>query len=158
LKIGDLVQISLIELNGLLLQIQSTSVGIRKILVSVCDTVCQRGAGLAAAGIVEILKKIGRDGSAANGSIRRNNVFEQGEMNGFYDELPANYISDGKTIVAMDGGLYEHYIEFRNYMQEAVIELLGEGSKDVFIQLSKDGSGIGAALLAASHAENVPTS
>jgi hexokinase len=158
LKIGDLVQISLIELNGLLLQIQNTTVGIRKILVSVCDTVCQRGARLAAAGIVGVLKKIGRDGSAANGSIRRNNVFEQGEMNGFYDELPANYISDGKTIVAMDGGLYEHYIEFRNYMQEAVIELLGEGSKGVFIQLSKDGSGIGAALLAASHAENVPTS
>jgi hexokinase len=117
LKIGDLVQISLIELNGLLLQIQSTTVGIRKILVSVCNTVCQRGAGLAAAGIVGILKKIGRDGSVANGSIKRNNMFEQGEIYGYYDELLVNYISDGKTIVAMDGGLYEHYIEFRNYMQ-----------------------------------------
>jgi hexokinase len=148
LKIGDLVQISLIELNGLLLQIQSTTVGIRKILVSVCNTVCQRGAGLAAAGIVGILKKIGRDGSVANGSIKRNNMFEQGEIYGYYDELPANCISDGKTIVAMDGGLYKHYIEFRNYMQEGVIELLGEGSKGVFIQLSKDGSGIKAALLA----------
>lgn len=131
--------------------------GIRKIVVAVCDTVCQRGARLAAAGIVGILKKIGRDGSTANGSIRRNNVFEQGEMNGYHDELPVDYTSHGRTVVAMDGGLYEHYIEFRNYMQEAVVDLLGEGSKNVFIELSKDGSGIGAALLAASHAEYVPT-
>ena len=104
-----------------------------------------------------ILKKIGRDGSTANGSVRRNNMFEQGEMNGYHDELPVNYTSDGRTVVAMDGGLYEHYIEFRNYMQEAVVDLLGEGSKNVFIELSKDGSGIGAALLAASHAEHVPS-
>jgi hexokinase len=54
----------------------------------------------------------------------------------------------------MDGGLYKYYIEFRNYMQEAVIELLGEGSKGIFIQLSKDGSGIGVALLT----EYMPTS
>jgi hexokinase len=38
--------------------------------------VYQRGVGLAAAGIVGTLKKIGRDGSVANGSIKRNNVVE----------------------------------------------------------------------------------
>lgn len=130
--------------------------GIRKIVVAVCDVLCQRGARLAAAGIVGILKKIGRDGSAANGVIKRISLFEQGEMNGYHDEVPVNYTSLERTVVAMDGGLYEHYIEFRNYMLEAVIELLGEGSKNVFIELSKDGSGIGAALLAASHTEYVP--
>ncbi|XP_024360110.1 hexokinase-1 isoform X2 [Physcomitrium patens] len=134
--------------------IQNTTVGIRKIVVAVCDTVCQRGARLAAAGIVGILKKIGRDGSAANGVIKRN-TFEQSDMNGFHDEVPVHYTSGGRTVVAMDGGLYEHYTKFRNYMQEAVVELLGEGSKNVVIELSKDGSGIGAALLAASHAEYV---
>lgn len=134
--------------------------GIRKTVAAVCDTVCRRGARLAAAGIVGILKKIGRDGSVTNGSAMGNTVFEQGEMTGHHDKLPVlNHITpDCKTVVAMDGGLYEHYVEFRNYMQEAVNELLGEGSKNVFIQLSKDGSGIGAALLAASHAEYVATS
>lgn len=139
-----------------LLQIQNTTVGIRKIVLALCDCVCQRGARLAAAGIVGILKKIGRDGSTANGLIRRNNMFDQNDVNGIHDELPVNSGS-GKTVVAMDGGLYEHYVEFRNYMQEAAVELLGEASKNVSIDLSKDGSGIGAALLAASLAEYVPT-
>ena len=141
---------------SVLLQIQNTTVGIRKIVLAVCDTVCQRGARLAGAGIVGILKKIGRDGNTANGLIRRNNTFEQGDVNGIHDEVPVT-AGCGKTVVAMDGGLYEHYGKFRNYMQEAVVELLGEASKNVFIELSKDGSGIGAALLAASYAEYVPT-
>jgi hypothetical protein len=68
-KIGPKTE-GILGVNGLLLQIQSTTVGIRKILVSVCDTIYQRGAGLAAAGIVGTLKKIGRNGSIANGSIR----------------------------------------------------------------------------------------
>lgn len=140
---------------SVLLQIQNTTVGFRKIVLAVCDTVCQRGARLAAAGIVGILKKIGRDGSTANGLIRRNNTFEQNEANGIHDEILVN-TGSGRTVVAMDGGLYEHYVEFRNYMQEAVVELLGEASKSVSIELSKDGSGIGAALLAASLAEYVP--
>jgi hexokinase len=107
---------------------------------------------------VGILKKIGRDGSTANGLIRRNNAVEQNDVNGTHDEVPVNCTTgSGKTVVAMDGGLYEHYGKFRNYMQEAVVELLGEASKNVFIELSKDGSGIGAALLAASYAEYAPT-
>lgn len=125
--------------------------GIRKLVLEVCDTVCQRGARLAAAGIVGILKKIGRDGNNANGSIRRS------DMNGMHDEAPVSSGSSGKTVVAMDGGLYEHYVEFRNYMQEAVVELLGDAARNVSIELSKDGSGIGAALLAASFAEHVPS-
>lgn len=123
-----------------------------------CDTLCQRGARLAAAGIVGILKKIGRDGpTAPNGVIKRTNIFEQGEMNGYHEDPPVNYTTyGGKTIVAMDGGLYEHYSKFRIYMQEAVSDLLGDAaSKMVSIELSKDGSGIGAALLAASHSEYV---
>jgi hexokinase len=60
----------------------------------------------------------------------------------------------GKTVVAVDGGLYERYSKFRAYMQAAVVELLGDASKDVVVELSKDGSGIGAALLAASVSQN----
>ncbi|XP_024404167.1 hexokinase-7 isoform X2 [Physcomitrium patens] len=142
------------EILNSVYQIQNTTLGIRKIVVEVCDVVCKRGARLAGAGIVGILKKIGRDGSAANGVIKRN-LFEQSDMNGYHDDDPMQYTSDVKTVVAIDGGLYEHYTKFREYMQDAVFELLGEASKNVSIQLSKDGSGIGAALLAASHAEHL---
>ena len=102
--------------------------------MELCDIVAERGARLAAAGIVGILKKIGRDGSATSGRMK-------------------NESNKGKhTMVAMDGGLYEHYPQFRHYLTNTVAELLGEeASCNVTVELSKDGSGIGAALLAASH-------
>ncbi|KAH8963817.1 hypothetical protein BDL97_04G031600 [Sphagnum fallax] len=116
-------------------EIQSTTFQERKIVHDVCDILAERGARLAAAGIVGILKKIGRDGSTTNGS--------QGLKN-----------SNGKTVVAMDGGLYEHYAQFRSYMQAAIEEMLSEtAAKSVVLELSKDGSGIGTALLAASHSQ-----
>ncbi|CAK9222604.1 unnamed protein product [Sphagnum troendelagicum] len=116
-------------------EIQSTTFQERKIVHDVCDILAERGARLAAAGIVGILKKIGRDGSTTNGS--------QGLKN-----------SNGKTVVAMDGGLYEHYAQFRAYMQAAIEEMLSEtAAKSVVLELSKDGSGIGTALLAASHSQ-----
>jgi hexokinase len=113
--------------------IQNTSLAVRKIVYEVCDTVAERGARLAAAGIVGILKKIGRDGTHSKWKVAS---------------------ECGKTVVAMDGGLYERYSKFRAYMQAAVVELLGDASKDVVVELSKDGSGIGAALLAASVSQN----
>uniref|UniRef100_A0A6V7QUZ6 Phosphotransferase n=1 Tax=Ananas comosus var. bracteatus TaxID=296719 RepID=A0A6V7QUZ6_ANACO len=59
-----------------------------------------------------------------------------------------------RTVVAMDGGLYEHYPQYRNYLKDAVAELLGdEDSKHVVIEHTKDGSGIGAALLAAANSK-----
>jgi hexokinase len=59
-----------------------------------------------------------------------------------------------RTVVAMDGGLYEHYSQYRRYLQDAVPELLGlEISKNVIIEHSKDRSGIGAALLAAANSK-----
>lgn len=116
-------------------QIQSTTFSERKIVHDVCDILAERGARLAAAGIVGILKKIGRDGSTTNGS--------QGPKN-----------SNSKTVIAMDGGLYEHYTQFRSYMQAAIEEMLSEtAAKSVVLELSKDGSGIGTALLAASHSQ-----
>lgn len=63
-------------------------------------------------------------------------------------------IFNKRTVVAMDGGLYEHYPQYRNYLQDAVTELLGsEISKNIVIEHSKDGSGIGAALLAATNSK-----
>ncbi|KAG0452338.1 hypothetical protein HPP92_024727 [Vanilla planifolia] len=95
----------------------------RRLVVSVCDVVTRRAARLAAAGIVGILKKIGR---AEDNS---------------------------RTVIAMEGGLYVGYALFREYLNEAVIEILGEElAQNVVLNMFEDGSGIGAALVAAAYA------
>lgn len=100
----------------------------RKVIVVLCDIVATRGARLSAAGIVGILKKIGRD------------TVREGEKQ--------------RSAVALDGGLYEHYIKFSTCMESTLKELLGEEvSANILIEHSNDGSGIGACLLAASHSQ-----
>ncbi|XVF35966.1 hypothetical protein REPUB_Repub19eG0017600 [Reevesia pubescens] len=100
----------------------------RKIVLEVCDTIVKRAGRLAGAGIVGILQKIEEDSKGA--------------------------IFGKRTVVAMDGGLYERYPQYRRYLKEAVSELLGpETSHNIVIEHSKDGSGIGAALLAATNSK-----
>jgi hexokinase len=95
--------------------------------VAVCDIVAKRGACLAAAGILGILKKLGRD---VPGSDKQ------------------------RTVIAVDGGLYEHYTVFSKTLESTLRDMLGEEvSSSVVIKLANDGSGIGAALLAAAHSE-----
>ncbi|PSR95417.1 Hexokinase-3 like, partial [Actinidia chinensis var. chinensis] len=110
---------------------------VRKLVVKVCDVVTRRAARLAAAGTVGILKKIGRDGSGGvtNGRIK-------GESHG----------KMRRTVVAIEGGLYTSYSMFREYMNEAMTEILGEEiSPYVILKITKDGSGIRAALLGATY-------
>lgn len=96
--------------------------------MEVCDTIVKRGGRLAGAGIVGILQKMEED--------------SKGQIFG------------RRTVVAMDGGLYENYPQYRGYIQAAVTELLGtDVSNNVIIEHSKDGSGIGAALLAAANSK-----
>ncbi|KAH1157080.1 hypothetical protein GLYMA_11G015800v4 [Glycine max] len=107
----------------------------RKFVVKVCDVVTRRAARLAAAGIVGILKKIGRDGS---GGITGGRSRSDMKMR--------------RTVVAIEGGLYSKYALFREYLREALNEILGEDiAKHVILKVTEDGSGIGAALLAASY-------
>ncbi|KAL2629548.1 hypothetical protein R1flu_014234 [Riccia fluitans] len=102
--------------------IVGTSLELRRLVQTVCDVVCQRAGRLAAVGIVAMLKKIGWDQASTT------------------------------ITIAVDGGLYEHYKKFRGYLFDAMRELLGEKvAENISIVLCKDGSGIGAALLAASH-------
>ncbi|XP_028795449.1 hexokinase-1-like [Neltuma alba] len=109
-------------------EIPDNSLEVRKVVVQLCNIVATRGARLAAAGILGILKKLGRD------------TLVDGE--------------NQKSVIATDGGLYEHYTEYRKCLENTLSELLGEDvSKTVSIELAKDGSGIGAALLAASHSQ-----
>jgi hexokinase len=59
-----------------------------------------------------------------------------------------NRVDTGCT-VAIDGSVYEHYPHFDNRMRDALHELFGMFSENVSLQLGKDGSGIGAAVIAA---------
>jgi len=109
------------------LKIKDTSLETRKMVAEICDIVTTRSARLAAAGIVGILRKIGR---AVPGDERR-------------------------SVVAIDGGLFEHYAEFRQCLERTLVELLGEeASRSVAVKLTKDGSGLGAALIAAAHSQH----
>ncbi|CAK9871045.1 unnamed protein product [Sphagnum jensenii] len=114
-------------------EIKNSTLEARKIVHELCGIIVERGGRLAAAGIVGILQKIGRAGSRNNGTPVPNKV----------------------TAVAIDGGLYEHYAQYQAHMHAAIVELLGENAaQSVVIELSKDGSGIGTALLAASHSQH----
>lgn len=114
---------------------------VRKLVVKICDVVTRRAARLAAAGVAGILKKVGRDGSG--GGRRRS------------DKQMMR-----RTVVAVEGGLYSNYKMFREYMDEALREILGEDvAQHVVIKAMEDGSSIGSALLlASSHSvRTIPT-
>ncbi|CAB4283983.1 unnamed protein product [Prunus armeniaca] len=100
--------------------ITSTSPRVREVVSEVCDITAERGARLAGAGILGIIKKLGR-------------------------------IENKKSVVTVEGGLYEHYRVFRNYLNSSVWEMLGNDLSDnVVIEHSHGGSGTGALFLAAS--------
>ncbi|XP_022958676.1 hexokinase-3-like [Cucurbita pepo subsp. pepo] len=110
----------------------------RKLVVRICNTVTRRAARLVAAGILGILKKMGRDGTGGIAGVRSRSA-----------------VNMKRTVVAVDGGLYTNYTMFREYLLEALTEILGEdNAKHVILRVTEDGSGIGAALLAASHSSN----
>ncbi|GLT49022.1 hypothetical protein SLA2020_226080 [Shorea laevis] len=111
-----------------ILEISNSSLKMRKVIVELCNIVETRGARIAAAGIFGILKKMGKD------------TIKDGEKQ--------------RTVIAVDGGLYEHYTEYQKCLENTVNELLGEDLYDSTVLVhSNDGSGIGAALLAASHSQ-----
>ncbi|XP_021843292.1 hexokinase-3 isoform X2 [Spinacia oleracea] len=128
------------------LGIHDVPLKVRKLVVNICDVVTRRAARLAAAGIVGILKKIGRDGS--------------GGVAGSRAKGPSSSNRLKRTVVAVEGGLYSNYRMFREYLNDAVAEILGEElAPYVILKVAEDGSGIGAALLAATYSspENVDT-
>ncbi|XP_031104514.1 hexokinase-1-like [Ipomoea triloba] len=111
-----------------ILEIPNTSFKTRRVVVELCNIIATRGARLAASGILGILKKMGRDAPREGGP------------------------GPVKTVIAMDGGLYEHYTEYSRCLENSLYDLVGEEmAPHIVFELSNDGSGIGAALLAASH-------
>ncbi|KAK4393518.1 putative hexokinase-like 2 protein [Sesamum angolense] len=60
-------------------------------------------------------------------------------------------MANRKSVITIEGGLYEHYRIFRNYLHSCVWEMLGsELSENVIIEYSHGGSGAGSVFLAAS--------
>ncbi|XP_062231257.1 hexokinase-10-like isoform X1 [Phragmites australis] len=117
------------------LKIQNVPLKTRRLVMRICDIVTRRAARLAAAGIVAVLQKIGRDGTLCGTTeVRR----IRGETK--------------RSVVAIEGGLYQGYSVFREYLNEAIGEILGdEVASTVSLRVVEEGSGIGAALLAASY-------
>ncbi|KAH7846416.1 hypothetical protein Vadar_013797 [Vaccinium darrowii] len=116
----EVVDEKLKELFG----ITNSTPKVREVVAEVCDIVAERGARLAGAGIVGIIKKLGR-------------------------------IANKRSVVTVEGGLYEHYRVFRNYLHSSVWEMLGnELSDNVIIEHSHGGSGAGSLFLAASQTQN----
>ncbi|CAA0833491.1 Hexokinase-3 [Striga hermonthica] len=129
----DLIEVARVLQDTL--EINDAPLNVRKLVVKVCDVVTRRGARLAAAGIVGILKKMGRDG-----------------YGGFSGGKSKTKSEMARTVVAVEGGLYSNYTMFREYLNEALAHILGDDvAARVVISIMEDGSGIGAALLAASH-------
>ncbi|CAL9109965.1 unnamed protein product [Musa acuminata var. zebrina] len=118
------------------LKISRVPLKVRRLVVRVCDIVTRRASRLAAAGIVGMLKKTGRDGSGGVASGRTRG-------------------KPRRTVVVVEGGLYIGYTMFKQYLNEAIGEILGdEVAPYVLLKVSEDGSGIGAALLAAVYSSN----
>ncbi|KAI4327287.1 hypothetical protein L6164_019766 [Bauhinia variegata] len=108
--------------------IKNSSRVAREVVAEVCDVVTERGARLAGAGIVGILKKLER-------------------------------IESKRSVVTLEGGLYDHYRIFRNYLHSSVWEMLGNDLSDnVVIDHSHGGSGTGALFLAASQSQRTGSS
>ncbi|TVU19142.1 hypothetical protein EJB05_35279, partial [Eragrostis curvula] len=117
------------------LKIQDVPLKTRRLVMRVCDIITHRAARLAAAGIVAVLQKIGRDGTLC-GTTKVRKI--RGEPK--------------RSVVAIEGGLYQGYSVFREYLNEALVEILGdEIASTVTLRVMEEGSGIGAALLAASY-------
>jgi len=92
-------------------------------VIEVCSLVGRRAARLSAAGMLAIMNLMGIDGS-------------DGPVPDF--------------TIAVDGGLFEKYASFRDNVGEALREVLGEeAAKRVALRHAGDGSGDGAAMLAA---------
>ena len=53
--------------------------------------------------------------------------------------------------VAIDGSLFEHYPHFGNRMRDALRDMLGITAENIVLEQARDGSGQGAAIIAALH-------
>ncbi|KAL7009503.1 hexokinase [Cystobasidiomycetes sp. EMM_F5] len=63
------------------------------------------------------------------------------------------YLESGGCGVATDGSLYKQYPKFADRIHEALVDIFGEKGKLIKTYLAEDGSGVGAAIIAAMSKE-----
>lgn len=129
---ADLAEVARILIESF--QVSKVPLKTRRLVVRLCDVVTRRAARLVAAGIVGILKKVGRDGSSGISGGRTKNIKTK------------------RTVIAIEGDLYSEYTMFREYLNEAVTDILGDDIAENIIlkEFDYESSGIGSALLAAA--------
>ncbi|KAH6803627.1 hexolike 3 [Perilla frutescens var. frutescens] len=118
----DVVQEKLYQIFDI--EASSSTVMVREMITEICDVVAERGARLVGAGIVGIVKKMGR-------------------------------VANRKSVITIEGGLYEHYRIYRNYLHSSVWEMLGTDLSDnLIIDHSHGGSAAASIFLAASQTDH----
>lgn len=63
------------------------------------------------------------------------------------------YLDEGGCGVATDGSLYKQYPKFPERLEEALVDIFGEKGKTIKTYHAEDGSGVGAAIIAAMSKE-----
>lgn len=107
--------------------ILNSSVSDRRSVHAICRAVSERAARLSAAAIYAVLSKIERTQHV------------KVAIDGWYTLVP---------ILNLAGSVFEHIPGFRTMMKTTLDEL--DSSNTIDLILSKDGSGIGAAIIAAA--------
>lgn len=99
-----------------------------RLVQQLCELACIRSARLLATCIAALLREIGRDG-----------------------------VDSPRTVIGIDGSMYEKYPQFKIEVARALDELLGtEVAGKTVLKLTRDGSSLGAAALAAAAVREVP--
>ncbi|GAA6063106.1 hypothetical protein JCM10212_002628 [Sporobolomyces blumeae] len=102
-----------------------TTVAERQFMRRLAVLIGTRAARLSACGIAAIVSK-------------------QGLLDG------PNAVAQGETIgIATDGSLYNKYPKFSNRLEEGLVDIFGEKGKQIKTYHAEDGSGVGAAVIAA---------
>ena len=119
--------------------IYNTSAKDRQLAKFICEMVAIRSARLSSAIVAGIVSHLGLASLLCHVKLART------------DKQSAHQLSKSNehVIVAVDGSLFEFYPHYANRMMDALRELFGARADAVQLSLSKDGSGLGAALIAA---------
>jgi len=116
-----------------------------KILVHAIGKRAARFAGLAVGAVVIETGRLSKTAPATAVETIQEGVAP------IVDTAPAELSEDDVIDIGVDGSLVEFYPGFEDYMREAfrdIVEIGEAGEKRIRIGIAKDGSGVGAALIA----------
>jgi hexokinase len=130
-------------------EIYDTNPSDRQLVKFVCELVAIRSARLSAAIIAGIVAHLGLSKLLLH--IRNPSLAPSTTLASPATLLhtPCSTSTHDNVVVAIDGSLFEFYPHYGNRMMDALRELFGARADSIQLSLAKDGSGLGAALIAA---------